>query len=438
IPIIVMKIVQLTGASQPIQKPAAVAMTESFRAIGISHQTSSLDERAAFALNPKAQRSLLTEARRTGIQGLMVLSTCNRTELYAMDVPESVLIDLLLAYCEADQVLAQAHVWTKAGEAAIGHLIRVGSGLDSMILGDLQIINQVKQAWQMSQEAGLDHPLLERWMNVAIYTSRQVKNQTDLCKGSATIAYSAIKAIQVWCDDHQVKRPRVAILGLGEIGKTCCLHALKYLPDAQVTVSNRRPEKALALVEKVKGALEMAAWEARAELLASAEVVLVATAAASPVVEREMISGAHKQLFLDLSVPANIDPAIGEQANKYRLDIDHLSKLTDESLVVRKIAVPKAEAIVQEEVRSFLNWLDKKRLSPLIGLLKAELSQVQQAELEKYQQKHPEADVAAAEFVGNQLISTLTAKLAGFINDYHQELGEELQSVHQKLREHVA
>ncbi|MEL7532028.1 MAG: NAD(P)-binding domain-containing protein, partial [Bacteroidota bacterium] len=323
------------------------------------------------------------------------------------------------------------HAWDKQGLAAIEQLMRVSSGIESYIIGDLQISNQVKKAWQSSQQPSA-HPIMERWVNTALRASKRVKNETHISDGCATVSYASTQAIQKWCREQHLEKPKVLLLGTGEIGQSCAYNIIKHIPKAQLQVSNRTWEKADAFAQA--NGIAAIPYETKEQAIAQADVIIAATGASSFIINTQFTQAEQAQLFLDLAVPNNIDPAISQTNGKKLLNLDQIAQLTDETFAKRKAAIPQAVAIVNEELATFKEWLSRKQFSPLIHWLKQELNETKQAELQRFQRKNPTEDIHSAEVVSQHLIHSLTAKLAKFINLNHQELAQELSNFQSKIQ----
>ncbi|MEM6346177.1 MAG: glutamyl-tRNA reductase [Bacteroidota bacterium] len=406
-------------------------IAKSFFAIGIDYKNTSIAERGLCSLDQNAQKALLAATSGKEDQGLLVLSTCNRTELYSVGLNPYELKALMAQHSKASVEFITEHAWTKQGYEAMEHLMRVSSGIESYIVGDLQISNQVKKAWQQSKEQST-HPILERWVNTALRSSKRVRNETHISDGCATISYASIQAIKKWFREQKLSQPKIFLLGIGEIGQSCAFNIIKHIPEARLQVSNRSAEKAEAFAQA--NGVDTIAYHAREAAIAQADVIIAATGANSFVFDPQSVKAEKAQLFLDLAVPNNIDPSIGEIAGKQLLNLDQIAQLTDETFAKRKAAIPQAEAIVKEELITFQEWLAKKQFSPLIHWLKQELNDTKEAEIQRFQRKNPDEDIRSAEIVSQHLIHSLTAKLAKFINHNHQELAQELSHFQSKIQ----
>ncbi len=403
----------------------------SFYAIGIDYKETSIQDRGLCSLDQAAQQALLDAIQAQNDVGLLVLSTCNRTELYSIGIEPDRLMELWAQHSQVSANFISAQAWTKHGQEAMTHLMRVCSGIESYIIGDLQISNQVKKAWQLSKQKAT-HPIMERWVNTALKSSKRVRNETHISDGSATVSYASIQAIQKWCRKQALKRPKILLVGIGEIGQSCAYNIIKHIPEAELQLSNRSDEKARAFAQT--NGVESIPYTEKERAINHADVVIAATGSNSFIFGTESIARTHTQLFVDLAVPNNIDPELNKLEGKSLLNLDQIAQLTDATFAKRKAAIPQAEVIVEEELKAFEEWLSRKQFSPLIHWLKQELHETKQVEIQRFQRKNPLKDIHAAEVVSQHLIHSLTAKLAKFINHNHQDLAQELANFQSKIQ----
>lgn len=409
-----------------------VPTAPSFQVLGIDHHQAPLPIRSAFSLSAAAQASLYQMAAAESIPGLLILSTCNRTELYSIGTNEATLRRLWAANTAASAEQIAKRTWTKSGKEAIRHMLRVGSGLESKILGDLQIIHQLKRAATIAQEYELYPPFLAKWVDQSIRGSKRVKNETALSDGSASASYASLQAMRQWMQNQRIAAPKIVLIGTGEIGRSCAYNILKHLPQAELSLSNRSPEKAITFAQAL--GLKVIPWTDWKTHLPVADMIVFATAAPQVLLSVEDLADCSQpQLILDLAVPCNTEAAIGELIGKKRIDMDQIGAIRADTFAERASAIPMAEEIVAALLTEFQQWLDRQQLSPLIQWVKQELKALQQTELNRFQRKNPSTDLQSAEVVSAHMVHSLTAKFAQFIHHHHQDLGE-LQSLPTKLR----
>jgi glutamyl-tRNA reductase len=397
-------------------------MHRPFQVIGISYQKADIDTRGKFSLTPGQTTSLLSQAAAEGLEGVLVLSTCNRTEIYANSNETKRLIDLLCTHSNGDIQSWEKVGWVKKDEEAVNHLLRVGCGLESKILGDFQIIGQIKKSFEQSKELGLANTFLDRLLNACIRNSKRVKNETALCSGSASVAYAAVDFIREWDQSHAIEN--ILLLGAGDIGKATCSNLLKQFPKADLLVTNRSMERAKVLEEQL--GVNVIPWENRIEALQKADIVVVATGAPKAILTPDMVTAEKAQLFLDLSVPRNIAPEVGELAMATLFDMDELINHTDQAISQRKAEVPAAEKILAEISTEFLAWVEKRRYSGIINSFKSELATLHEEEINSYKQKNPEVDALHLEKISERMLNKITGRVAKFFHTHHDRLGAEV------------
>ncbi|MCL4137306.1 UNVERIFIED_CONTAM: hypothetical protein GTU68_064888 [Idotea baltica] len=396
-----------------------------FTVIGISFHKADIGIRERFSISDLATEQLLKEAKCKELEGIMVLSTCNRTEIYGNVDNHEELLGLLFNHTWGSFEKWEKVGWVKTGKEAMEHLLMVGSGLDSQILGDFQIIGQIKRAFEKSQKIGTNNGFLERLVNLAIKTSKRIKNETTISTGSASVAFAAITAIKKWAQKNSAKR--ILLLGTGEIGKATCSNLVKHLPDASICILNRTIPKAQVLAERYD--LETAPWETLNTEIAKAQVIISATAAAHPILHPNMIAGSSAQLLIDLAMPRNIDPAVGDLPNVTLLDLDQLVAITQLAMARREAELPKAQQILKKSMKELSDWLETREYSHVLKALKDELGKIHQSELSSYKKKHPELDTEHIDVLSQRFIQKITNRFASHFNKNQQKRANGVETI---------
>ncbi len=410
-----------------LMMPAALfRYVGNFWVIGISYHKADLHLRERFSLS-EAQVTALLEAYHAKYgEGLMVLSTCNRTELYGFAPQAKDLIELLCQHVHGTVEEWQEIGFAKQNEIAVNHLLRVGAGLDSKILGDFQIIGQVKRAFDSSKELGATNAFLERLVNVGAEVSKRVKNETELSSGAASVSFAAVQYVKQHLPT--LKNINVLLVGTGDIGRSTCDNLIKHLPDGHVTLMNRTPEKAQALAEKYE--LPIRPLSELTDGIRQAHVVIVATGASSPTVRAEHLPAeGGKTLFIDLSVPRNVDQFIEEHPDTQVMHIDELIDLTQSALAKRAEEVPAAELLVQEGEAAFYQWLESRKFAPVLQALKAELAEIQRREISSLAKKNPQADVEHLETLGERMVQKITNRFAKHLHSNRDQADLSLTAI---------
>ncbi len=344
-----------------------------FFVTGINYKKTDTVIRGSFAIGPVQYDHLLDQAADYGVRDLFVLSTCNRSEIYGIaDHPEN-LVNLLCSQTQGSAQLFRELAYQKNGLGAVQHLFDVGAGLDSQILGDYEIVGQLRQAMKFAKEKGFVNHFLERTLNQVLQSSKEIKNNTALSDGTVSVAYAAIQYIR----EHAVslENKQILLLGTGKIGTITCKNLVDYLGSSRITLMNRTPEKAEQLAEAFH--LRTASFDALAEEIDHSDIILVATNAAEPVIYRkDLIHLTEKKLIIDLSIPCNVERTVGDLENVKLIDVDGLSILKDETLMRRAAEVPKARSIIESHLVELMEWHEMRKHVPVLKQVKIKLQEI--------------------------------------------------------------
>jgi glutamyl-tRNA reductase len=340
-----------------------------FQVTGINYKKTDAAVRGQYAISPEVYRTLLADSTAYGIDELFVLSTCNRTEIYAMASDNSQLINLLCAHTQGDIETFKSRAYIKTGTEAIEHLFNVSAGLDSQILGDYEIIGQIKQAVKFSKEHSRIGAFVERLVNSILQSSKTIKNQTELSGGTVSVSFSAVQYIRQNVKDLEKKS--ILLSGIGKIGRNTCKNLVDYLPVNNVTLINRTDEKARQLAMDL--GLKSASYSQIHEEVKKADIIIVATNAQSPTILAKDVEGFGEKVIIDLSIPYNVETEAGKLPGVTLVNVDELSKLKDKTLRKRKAEVPKAKKIIAEHIEDFLEWHEMRKHVPVLKAVKIKL-----------------------------------------------------------------
>ena len=325
----------------------------------------------------------------TGAQDVLILSTCNRTEIYyGHDEDLSGKLISLLSLAKGVDIndrLEDYFIRYDEPNATVRHLFRVAMGLESQVVGDLQIANQVKQAYQASADENTASPFLHRLMHTIFYTNKRVSQETAFRDGAASVSYVASELV----DDLAAEfvQPKILVVGLGEIGADVCKNIadLPQRAPREVTLINRTASKAEALAQSLDFATRP--FAELAEAVAQADVVVSSVSASEPLITANHldVSTIHGHKYLiDLSVPRSVDPAVERVPGVLVYNLDDLRSKANETLSKRVAAVPRVEEIVEEAVNGFEQWAQEMEVSPTIQRLKQTLEQIRQEEMGRH------------------------------------------------------
>lgn len=390
-----------------------ISKNKTFYCIGLSYQKADATMRGMFSLTPENKDQLLSQAKSEGFEELLVISTCNRTELYGYAEHPFQLIQLLCENSNGSVDDFQKVGYVIKNKEAVHHLFEVGTGLDSQILGDFEIIGQIKQAFNLSRDKGLANAFLERLMNCVINASKRIKNETTLSSGAASVSFTAVQYIMQ--NIPEVSQKNILLFGVGKIGRNTCENLIKHTQNEHITLINRTREKA----EQIAGKFNVIVKDFN-ELqneISKADVLIVATGAATPTVYKDFINPAQPILILDLSIPKNVEEQVATLPNVTLLHMDELSKRKDEALERRKEAIPEALEIVEEVKEEFFQWLDNRKFAPTIKALKAKLESLKEAEMDFQRKKIENFNEQQAEMISNRIIQKITTQFVNHLKD---------------------
>ncbi|HUB60186.1 MAG TPA: glutamyl-tRNA reductase [Puia sp.] len=343
-----------------------------FFVVGINYKKSDAAKRGQFAIGTGQYEKMLALAPSFHVTELFVLSTCNRTEIYGFADNSAHLASLLCTQTSGtvDAFLGSAYV--RKGTAAIEHLFEVGAGLDSQILGDYEIVGQIKQAVKFARERQYVGPFLERLVNSVLQASKAIKNQTALSGGTVSVSFAAIQYIR-----ERIANPgsrKILVIGTGKIGRNTCRNLVDYLGTRHLTLINRTESKAAELAAEI--GVNHAPADRIAECVHAADIILVATNADQPTLLRNWVEGAGEKLIIDLSIPCNVERSAAELPGITLAGVDELSKIKDETLQKREAEVPKAKVIIAEHIVEWMDWYNMRRHVPVLKAVKTKLKEL--------------------------------------------------------------
>ena len=343
-----------------------------FFVAGINYKKSDASIRGQFAIGNEQYQAVLENAAQQGLNEVFILSTCNRTEIYGFAHCSHHLIELLCSQTAGDSETFKKSAYVKNGIEAVEHVFNVGAGLDSQILGDYEIVGQLKTAVKFAKEQGFVSAFTERLINSVLQSSKLIKNHTELSGGTVSVSFAAVQYIR-----NKVTKPsskNILLLGIGKIGRNTCKNLVDYLDTNNITLINRSPEKAEELATEL--GLRCAPLENLAQEIRRADIILVATNSASPTILKQHVEGQDEKLIIDLSIPYNVEEAARQLPNVQMVNVDELSKLKDETLKMRLAEVPKAKAIISDLMQEFEEWCEMRRHVPLLKDLKLKLKEL--------------------------------------------------------------
>ena len=385
-----------------------------FYNVGLSYKKADVKVRGAFSLTKENQKLLLVEAKKKGIDGIFVLSTCNRTEITGFAKHPFELISLLIKYSNGtvEDFINVSNVYKN--KDAVRHLFDIATGIDSQILGDYEIVGQLKQSFKLAKKLGTTNAYLERLMNLVLQASKDVKNNTKLSSGTTSVAYAAIQYIIDTVEDYNNKK--ILVYGLGEIGKNTCKNILEYTSNKNITLINRTLEKAIGF-EQTHNDVAVADFSNLTDEIHATDILIVSTGANTPTVTKEHLKEDKELLIIDLSMPENVDITVKSEPGITLINVDELSKITDKTIEIRKKQIPLAEKIIDKYKAEFNDWISHRKYVPAVNALKESLQAIQHDEIDFHSRKIKDFNVEHAEFVTNRMIQKITTQFVKHLKD---------------------
>lgn len=393
-----------------------------FYAIGLSYKKADAETRGRFSISEAAMSSLLEQAKASNIASITVISTCNRTEIYGFAQHPYQLIKLLCEHTTGTVEEFEKVAYVFKNTEAISHLFEVGTGLDSQILGDFEIISQLRQSFKRSKEHGLLNAFMERLGNSVIQASKRIKNETEISSGATSVSFAAVRYIM----DHvaDISEKNILLYGLGKIGRNTCENLVKHTQNSHITLINRTKVKA----EEVAGKFNLLVKDfanIQSEI-AQSDILIVATGAQKPTITPDLLHLKKNLLILDLSIPMNVAKSVQKNPLVRLIHLDSLSQITDETLEQRKSQLPKAKTVIEEIKQEFIEWAENRKFAPTIKALKHKLLQIKDQEIDFQKRKIPAFKEDQAQILSDRIIQKITTHVA---NHLKQDLSSPDESI---------
>jgi glutamyl-tRNA reductase len=395
----------------------------SFYAVGLSYKKADAEIRGKFSLDAVAKTRLLEQAKNEGIESLIVTSTCNRTEIYGFAEHPFQLIKLICENSQGSVEAFQKYGFVYKNKEAVGHLFRVGTGLDSQILGDFEIISQIKTSFFQAKSVNLVNAFQERLVNAVIQASKKIKTDTEISSGATSVSFASVQYILN--NVEEIGDKNILLFGTGKIGRNTCENLVKHSKHEQITLINRTKDKAEKLAQKLDVIVKDYA-DLQLEIQ-KADVLVVATGAQNPTVDKTILNLKKPLLILDLSIPKNVNENVEDVEGVTLVHMDYLSQITDETLENRKKHIPAAEAIIEEIKEEFLTWSKGRKFAPTIHALKEKLHSIKDGELHFQRKKLADFNEEQAEIISNRIIQKITNHFANHLKDEETMVEESIE-----------
>lgn len=380
-------------------------------AFGINHQTAPLDIREQVAFPAERLEPALHDlAAHRAVREAAILSTCNRTEIYCNTDEPTFAIDWLAGFHHLQRGAIQPYLYALPHEQAVKHAFRVASGLDSMVLGEPQILGQMKQAVKSAESAGTLGTLLHKLFQRTFSVAKEVRSTTDIGANSVSMAAAAVRMAQRIFPS--ISEQSVLFIGAGEMIELCLDHFAAQHPK-HITIANRTLERAHVLAHRVNAS--SVTLNELPDVLARHDIVVSSTASPLPILGKGMVERAikvrkHRPMFMvDLAVPRDIEPEVSELSDVFLYDVDDLAELVKQGVDSRQVAALQAESIIETRVHHFMKWMHSRETVPTIRALRDHAERQRRLELERAMKQLARGD--DPEIVMDHLSHALTNKL---------------------------
>jgi len=400
-----------------------------FYVIGVSYEKADAETRGKFTFFPESVESFAQEAKTKGIENFFVVSTCNRSEFYGFADSAEMMMKLYCDHTNGSYEEMESVVSVYKNDEAIEHLFKVSAGLKSQILGDFEIIGQIKTWFKRFKKQDSSGSFLERLINTAIQISKKVKNETMLSNGAASVSFAAVQYILA--TQTNISQKNILLYGIGKIGRNTCTNLIKHTQNDHIVLINRTREKAEIMTEKydvlVKDFSELR------EQLKFTDILIVATGAEQPTITEDMIPFDKQMTIIDLSVPENVTHTLGSRENIQLINVDGLSKVVDDTLGSRKDSIPAAMEIISKHKTEFDEWLKTREFVPVIQSFKERLEFLQEFEIKNLKKKNPQIN-GKETLVAEKLVQNLTNQFASYLLENRDSAEETITMMEEIFR----
>ncbi len=395
--------------------------------VGLNHRTASVEVRERVAYDDREVQGVLARARSDEVLSeAILLSTCNRTEFYGLSndngSAEMYIRGLIAATKQVDLTAHPGYAYTLTRLESVRHLLRVAAGLDSLVLGESQILGQVRRAHELGVESGACGLTLNRLLQSAILVGRRVRNETSIGAGAVSVASAAAELAGKIFRDLSARS--VLLIGVGEMGTLTARHMVER-GVSKLTIANRTFHKAEELARELGGtALPLDRLESA---LAVADIAISSTAATTPIVSRKLMEsivgkrGGKPLVIIDIAVPRDFEASIGELDGVFLHDIDDMNLLVDRNLVKRRAEIPKAETIVEQEVEAFMAWRASLAAAPVIKKLRERVEELRSHEVERHRKRFCGNDREQVDLLTESLVNKILHPVMTRVREWGEE-----------------
>ena len=380
-------------------------------AISINHKTASVDLREAVHLNEDEIRPFITLAKENHIKEGLILSTCNRTEIFGIpnsnETSHEKFQSLLLNF-KPSQNITEQHFQKFVSRDAIKHLFSVATGIDSLLVGDNQVFKQVKDSFQIAEETQFAGYIMHRIFDAAIRTGKRAISETSISEGAVTVSYAAVQLTEKIFSN--LSKKSALVIGTGETGEIAAKH-LSEKGIGSLAVTNRTQEKAEKLAQKLN--VKVIPFSEFKDSIYKFDIIISATAAPEILISKDDVKAALKKrsnnpmILMDIAVPRDIDPETKKIDYVFYHDLDSLNIIVEQNLAKRKSEIPKVEKIIEEELDNLWEWYNSLQAAPAIKDLRDFFEEIRNEEVEKNKNKFASEDQEKLDIVTKRIINKI-------------------------------
>ncbi len=379
--------------------------------ISINHKTAPVDLREALHLSDEEVRNFIQNSKGKIFSEGLVISTCNRTEIYGIPVDQKIthveLQKMLLQY-KPNKVVNEENFLNFFSVSAIEHLFSVISGIDSMLIGDNQIYHQVKDSFQLADEMNFSGFLMKRLFDSAVKAGKRAINETEISEGAVTVSYAAVQLIEKIFSN--LSKKSALVIGAGESGEIAAKH-LRDRGIGKLAITNRTIEKAEKLATGLNA--KIIPFDNFKNEIFNYDIILSATSSPDIILSYDDVKSAMKKrnygsmVIMDIAIPRDIDPSVKSIDYVFYNDIDSLNIIVEQNLAKRKEEIPKVKAIIHEEVMNFINWYNSLEVAPTIKSIRDYFESIRAEEVDKNKNRFTTDDQEKLDIVTKRIINKI-------------------------------
>lgn len=380
--------------------------------IGINHRTAPIEVREKIWYSTEETKNVLPQLKEKFFKECVLISTCNRTEVYGIPIDEieegKEVVDLLISFKSSGNIVKHDHFYELHSSLAVSHLFKVVSGIDSMVLGDVQIISQMKEAYLTASNMKTVGKFTARLFDTAFHVGKRSRTETEIGTGAVSVSYAAVElANKIFAD---LNKHTALVIGAGETAQLTAKH-LQSKNIGKLVFTNRTREKAETIASEMNGSVvDFDSFQAE---LKNVDIIISSVTIPSYILTAQQIQATmrqrhHNPLFIiDIGVPRNIDPEASKIDNVFLYDIDALNNMIDKNLEKRRAEIPKVKKIVFEELEQFYNWFRSLQVNPTIQELRTQFELIREDEVRKNINRFSETDKELVEILTKRIVNKI-------------------------------